>query len=177
MNNDADAGANERFHDGNAEPLEAGPPLPFLRNQSLSQQYNKCANSILTEFAVPNYPSFRELTEEIQSPTAISLGLGEAGTPLRARCYNCGQMGHISYDCKQPQVRKACYTCGNQGHLSRDWYWQLIQFHVLKISKPAEKKSPCVLPLQASWTCHNRLPNTLQGAEWNRCIFLRTCHH
>lgn len=39
----------------------------------------------------------------------------------RVRCYNCGQMGHISYDCQMPQVRKACYVCGNPGHVSRDW--------------------------------------------------------
>lgn len=71
---------------------------------------------------VANYPTYRELTEETASPTAIELGLAKAGEPVRARCYNCGQLGHISYDCKYPQVRKACYVCGNQGHLSRDWY-------------------------------------------------------
>jgi hypothetical protein len=44
---------------------------------------------------------------------------GEMG---KQRCYNCGQIGHISFDCQQPQVRKACFTCGNSGHLARDWY-------------------------------------------------------
>ncbi len=43
------------------------------------------------------------------------------GTVAKQRCYNCGQVGHISFDCQQPQVRKACYTCGNSGHLARDW--------------------------------------------------------
>ena len=43
------------------------------------------------------------------------------GTVAKQRCYNCGQMGHVSFDCQQPQVRKACYTCGNSGHLARDW--------------------------------------------------------
>lgn len=71
---------------------------------------------------VPNYPSasLKELMQDIPSPTAISLGLGQPGAALHVRCYNCGQMGHISYDCTFPQVRKACYTCGNHGHLSRD---------------------------------------------------------
>lgn len=43
------------------------------------------------------------------------------GGVAKQRCYNCGQIGHISFDCQQPQVRKACYTCGNSGHLARDW--------------------------------------------------------
>ena len=43
------------------------------------------------------------------------------GGVAKQRCYNCGQMGHVSFDCQQPQVRKACYTCGNSGHLARDW--------------------------------------------------------
>jgi cellular nucleic acid-binding protein len=42
------------------------------------------------------------------------------GSVDKQRCYNCGQVGHISFDCQQPQVRKACYTCGNSGHLARD---------------------------------------------------------
>ena len=43
------------------------------------------------------------------------------GGVAKQRCYNCGQMGHVSFDCQQPQVRKACYTCGNSGHLAREW--------------------------------------------------------
>ncbi len=43
------------------------------------------------------------------------------GGVAKQRCYNCGQIGHVSFDCQQPQVRKACYTCGNSGHLARDW--------------------------------------------------------
>lgn len=53
---------------------------------------------------------------------------GRPGGPLdyngvgRVRCYNCGQMGHVSYACALPQVRKACYTCGASGHQAREWY-------------------------------------------------------
>jgi hypothetical protein len=85
---------------------------------------------------VSNYPTINE--DVVESPTAIRLGLGGNTRPLRVRCYNCGQIGHISHDCKFPQVRKACYTCGNQGHLSRDWYsinHGLIQTSCLVLNK------------------------------------------
>jgi len=64
-------------------------------------------------------------------PKIEGLSEGGKGEELQARgymptrlnrCYNCGMMGHISYDCTQPQVRKACYHCGNTGHMAREWY-------------------------------------------------------
>lgn len=55
------------------------------------------------------------------SPNRSALGKYPSGGVAKQRCYNCGQIGHVSFDCQQPQVRKACYTCGNSGHLARDW--------------------------------------------------------
>lgn len=55
-------------------------------------------------------------------PNRSLTGNYPTGGVAKQRCYNCGQMGHVSFDCQQPQVRKACYTCGNSGHLARDWY-------------------------------------------------------
>lgn len=54
-------------------------------------------------------------------PNRSLTGNYPTGGVAKQRCYNCGQMGHVSFDCQQPQVRKACYTCGNSGHLARDW--------------------------------------------------------
>lgn len=59
------------------------------------------------------------------SPNRSVLGKYPSGGVAKQRCYNCGQIGHVSFDCQQPQVRKACYTCGNSGHLARDWYHQI----------------------------------------------------
>lgn len=43
------------------------------------------------------------------------------GVPTRIRCYNCGAIGHISYNCTVEIRKKTCFNCGNPGHLSRDW--------------------------------------------------------
>lgn len=68
--------------------------------------------------AVSNYP----LPASPANGPTLEMALGSDKEAMtRVRCYNCGQIGHLSYNCQSPQVRKACYTCGNQGHLSRDW--------------------------------------------------------
>jgi len=82
-------------------------------------------SSLPPAFDLPN----RKLAA--QYPTG---GDGAAGGVARTRCYNCGQVGHISFDCQQPQVRKACYTCGNSGHLARDWYCHAPSSHPIPLT-------------------------------------------
>lgn len=74
---------------------------------------------------VSNYPvEVKDVSDQPSTPSTgeerkIRTDYNSVG---RVRCYNCGQVGHISYDCAVPQVRKACFVCGNSGHFARDWY-------------------------------------------------------
>ena len=37
------------------------------------------------------------------------------------KCYNCGEAGHVSVDCKKPKNEKpVCYKCKKPGHISRN---------------------------------------------------------
>ncbi|SRR6266550_478811 len=39
----------------------------------------------------------------------------------QVRCYNCGQLGHVSKKCSKPQQEKGtCYECGKKDHLIKD---------------------------------------------------------
>lgn len=58
-------------------------------------------------------------------PSADSSGGGFSGgdsdRPKRG-CFNCGEDGHMSRDCPNPQQerKKGCFKCGQEGHMSRD---------------------------------------------------------
>jgi len=39
----------------------------------------------------------------------------------QVRCYNCGQLSHISKECTKPwQEKGSCYKCGKKDHLIKD---------------------------------------------------------
>lgn len=91
---------------------------------SLSFEPKESDNSVKTAgSASPRGPDHRRSTTH---PNRSILNKYPTGGVAKQRYYNCGQIGHVSFDCQQPQVRKACYTCGNSGHLARDWYKKLV---------------------------------------------------
>ncbi|KAH9383081.1 hypothetical protein HPB48_023811 [Haemaphysalis longicornis] len=49
-------------------------------------------------------------------------GGGGGGGGSSRGCFNCGEDGHMSRDCPNPQQerRKGCFKCGEDGHMSRD---------------------------------------------------------
>lgn len=59
-----------------------------------------------------------------------SFGGDRRGPRNNGRCYNCGQFGHLSYDCRKMSMNGPmnfrsrnvlrCYNCQREGHISRD---------------------------------------------------------
>jgi hypothetical protein len=97
---------------------------------SLSFEPNSADNSIKSQepssrnsstSSAPSRGSESRINDRRSGPNRSLTGRYPTGGVAKQRCYNCGQIGHVSFDCQQPQVRKACYTCGNSGHLARDW--------------------------------------------------------
>lgn len=37
---------------------------------------------------------------------------------VRARCFRCGESGHVAARCERPPTGRACYSCGATGHLA-----------------------------------------------------------
>lgn len=87
---------------------------------SLSFEPKEADNSI-SNTSSPSSSSRMQSSDRRGPPNRSVVGKYPSGGVAKQRCYNCGQIGHVSFDCQQPQVRKACYTCGNSGHLARDW--------------------------------------------------------
>nr|XP_043608657.1 uncharacterized protein LOC122580452 [Erigeron canadensis] len=54
-------------------------------------------------------------------PTCNNCGKHHSGVcllPSKKRCFNCGQLGHISRDCKfSPSKPTMCFKCFNEGHM------------------------------------------------------------
>lgn len=93
------------------EPSEADNSVKAPKESS-GRSYSSSASS---------RGSDSRMSDRRGGPNRALTGNYPTGGVAKQRCYNCGQIGHVSFDCQQPQVRKACYTCGNSGHLARDW--------------------------------------------------------
>jgi len=73
---------------------------------------------------VPRDAAARSMGADAVASALEARGEGGGGRRRKGaggrRCFNCGQVGHLSADCDLPPGNTACYNCGQQGHKSSE---------------------------------------------------------
>jgi hypothetical protein len=60
----------------------------------------------------------KEQQQEAQTQQQPQMQLGEEiGKHAKVTCFNCGEWGHFSPDCKAPRL---CFICHTSAHVGRD---------------------------------------------------------
>lgn len=105
--------------------LIRGIPDENLRNQVRLQRFTTDAELLVAMEDISLPSSFKFETKKERRGQGSEKGEEAAHHRLykqeigeqKPRCYNCGEVGHISTKCAKPKREKgACYTCGKMGH-------------------------------------------------------------
>lgn len=103
-------------------------PVELLHDlQEFEQISNERVNRIGTTKKEPSFVGattkpFRRETErkaEAYTEKRTERTAGENRNARQARCYNCGDVSHMSWQCDKPRGQ-ICYTCKKPSHISRD---------------------------------------------------------
>jgi hypothetical protein len=99
------------------------PPATY---KELTTQARKIGQNLDINFGLrASLPSASSSGDRRVGTGVIFGGSGQAmdtsAGAVKVRCYNCGQLGHVSKECTKPRREKGtCYECGKKDHLIKD---------------------------------------------------------
>ena len=93
--------------------------------------FKKVANKSSTiKLMTPKFVSVSLLNSGVQSTRSSNTSLMGSNQKMTfcdrrgyGKCFNCGELGHVSSSCTKPRAAegtRSCFICGKSGHVRRD---------------------------------------------------------